>query len=121
MHRLEKIKRKYVINTESINHVEKFLLANLHLLDVLDEATVEIKRVYPGATLCLDAYSHGLSAKSDELGILIKTDTNIDVAMMKMVDLDNRWWLDVMPSTKGKLFIDLYDLHNGAIDLYGDA
>ena len=77
---------------------------------VLAEALERIPRYFPGSPLSLWVMSdpeRDTGDDTDELILSIETSLDAPEAMERRARLADEWWLDALPTTKGRLSIDV--------------
>jgi hypothetical protein len=107
---LEKIERlesdgKYIFKPKA--SVTTFLLKHSYLLGLLDDAYLEIRRIFPNDPLYLEYFRDPENYKGNQLFIIVTTDLRGIDALNKLDELDDKWWMDNLDKAKRKLSITL--------------
>ncbi len=90
---------------ENSKDIRRFLLTHQHLIGILFEAVMQIKRIFgEEISRCLELH-HDPEEDWEELFVVIKTTYPPEKARKLMDKLGDEWFLDIMDETEGKLCI----------------
>ncbi len=88
--------------------VAGFIREHGFLADVLEDAYVVAQRFFgPNPELILEVVADVEAQDDRQLWIFIRTGLSADEALASLEGLDQAWWLDAMPRTRGYLGIHL--------------
>jgi hypothetical protein len=96
---------KYIFKPKE--SVVSFLLRHSYLLGLLDDAYLEIRKIFPNDPLYLEYFRDPESAYFTRLFIIVTTDLKGKEALDKLHELDDQWWMDNLDRGKNKLSIAL--------------
>jgi hypothetical protein len=90
------------------DEVLAFLEENPFLVSLLIEAYSPIQHYFPDSNLFLEMFADPESTDDHQLLVaLIATHLSPEEALIKLDQLDEDWWLDVMDRAQGKLCINV--------------
>ena len=96
----KELERFYTLkNPKEIN---EFLLDNESLFEILFEAPEQVLRVFGKTPLLLELHRDPEEGW-DELFVIIKSPFSVEESIRREDRLGEKWFLEKMPSTKGKL------------------
>jgi hypothetical protein len=104
--KMAQLKNLYVLRDE--NTIHSFLQEYAHLVDLLLEAYQHIE-IYFGSNprVFLEVVIDPEATNDRQLVAYIRTDLPPDEALSKLQQLDERWWLDAMDRSEGKLCVHI--------------
>jgi hypothetical protein len=103
---LERLEWLYILRRRS--EVIKFLMDNIFLLPLLQEAYERIRNYFgKSAQIFLEIITDPEVTGDQELVIFIRTNLSLDEAFKKLEQLDREWWLDAPTNAREKLCIDV--------------
>jgi hypothetical protein len=104
---IENLKQIYDFDLEQKEEIENFLRENQEIIEVLQEAKVQIETRFQNETLYIE-YEDGEECEiGGELFLSIETKKDIDEALKQLRDFEDNWWTDKWIQINRKLSIDV--------------
>jgi hypothetical protein len=99
------LKRAYSFYNES--EIELHLCENPYLVSLLFKAYSRIMEFFLGSRLILEVISNPEEDNDSQLVLYISTNLKPEIALKKLDEFDEQWWLNNLQCARGKLCIDI--------------
>jgi hypothetical protein len=104
---IEKLKLTYNFDLKQEEEIKNFLRDNKEIIEVLQEAKDEIKKLFQDETLYIEYEDGEEYEDGGELSLSIETKKDVDEALEELSDFENNWWADKWIQINSKLSIDV--------------